>query len=762
MKSYHFVGIGGIGMSGLAKILAEGGASVTGSDAAESEMVELLRKKGIKVTCGHAAENVPEGACVVYSSGICKNNPELKQAEVLHRSLLLQQLLKGTKSLVVTGTHGKTTTSSLLAHVLMYAGLDPSYAIGGVLLNSGENGAKGKGDYFIAEGDESDASFLHYTPSKAIITNIGLDHMDHYKSASALYQAFKDFGNNVEDLFFCIEDEGVKACAFSGTSYGFIKGADLKGSSFRQEGWNLLFDLDYEGWVCKNIEVPLVGYHNALNALAVFGMALKVGLDEAVIREAFKSFKGVKRRSEFKGKAFEVELRDDYAHHPTEIKATLKALKMAARHRCLHVFFQPHRYSRTKHCLEEFANAFDDADEVVITDIYGAGESPDASIHAQDVVRKIQEASRVPVKYGSNGEVRPLSIAVTMGAGDIWKEGERLKVKKYKLGLVFGGRSAEHEISLKSAFNVDLGLDREIFDIVYFFISKKGKWSVVNGVGPSSDDSCDLLSSAVLEALKGIDIAFPVLHGTNGEDGTVQGFFEMLNIPYVGSDHQSSAICMDKVITKKLVESSGVKTAPWVDFSRYDWKKEGRIQVDLSFPLYVKPVHLGSAIGVKKVNTQEELALAIEDVFARDDHVLIEEEICGREIEFAVFGAGDVRVFPPGEVLAGGNFYDYEAKYGESGFKTNPKADLDPVLIQKGMELAKRAYKSVGCDGFARVDFFLAGEEFILNEINPIPGFTEISLYPKMCEAGGLQLQELLKELICIALSRHRLKERLL
>lgn len=783
MNKYHFVGIGGIGMSGLARILSEGNVSVSGSDAEEGEMVQMLAKMGIPISIGHDPKNVPEGASVVYSSGISPHNPELLHANkyqlpILHRSLLLQQLMKDKTSLVVTGTHGKTTTSSLLASVCIDANLHPSYALGGVLKSSGTNGAKGEGPYFVAEGDESDGSFLRYRPFGAIITNIGLDHMDYYQEEEKLLQAFIEFGEGVsskDHLFFCGSDERVKHCHFSGVNYGFHQGAKLKGSNFRQQGWKSIFDIEFESLSYLNVELALSGFHNALNGLAVFGMALRLGIDEKLIRKAFKNFKGVKRRCEFKGEKQQVGLIDDYGHHPTEIKATIKAIKQAAWDKRVSVLFQPHRYTRTQNCFTEFLHAFDDADEVIITDIYPAGEAPIPDVSAEKIVKAI---SSVPARYLAKEallstlchEVRPFSLYVTLGAGDIWKIGEelleKLKVKKIRLALIFGGKSKEHEISLKSALNIDRGLDRELFDIRYFYISPKGIWSQVKTIETSSIGNEECISSNVMKALNQCEVAFPVLHGPHGEDGTLQGLFEMLNLPYVGSNHQASALCMDKAMTKKIALSAGLRVAPFVDFSYYSWKMNQevllkKIQETLKFPLYVKPVHLGSTIGVKRVTTKEELVEAVGFAFTYDTHVLVEEEILGREIEFAVLGAQEVTVFPPGEILNNGTVYDYQAKYGENSFPTISKAVLSRELIDIGMDFAKDAYLSMGCDGFARVDCFLDDQQrYFLNEINPIPGFTKNSLYPKMCEANGLDLTSLLTKLVALALSRHALRLR--
>lgn len=788
MGKYHLIGIGGIGMSGLARILHESKSIVSGSDASDGHTVQELRNSGIVVSIGHDAVNVPVGAEIVYSSGISAANPELKYAKdsqltVLHRSDLLNLLMQNSKPLLVTGTHGKTTTSSLLTSVLIHCGVDPSYALGGILKDSNLNAKKGAGPHFVAEADESDGSFLRYTSFGAIITNIGLDHMDHYKTEDNLLASFKQFSEKVESqdhLFYCGENERLKSLKLKGISYGFSSDCQLKGSNFRQVGWKVIFDVEFDGHFYPNVEVTLSGYHNALNALAVFGLTLRLGLKESLIREGLKNFQGVKRRGELKGEVCGVQVFDDYGHHPTEIRATLRAIKNAMPNRRLVVLFQPHRYSRTRDCLDQFFTSFDAADEVVLTDIYAASESPIPGIHAKSILEglKIVSARYIPKENlleGLTAFIKPLDTVVTMGAGNIWQTGEalvdRLKkdpLKKIKIGLLFGGKSTEHEISLKSAKNVLNGLDPTIYDPSLFFISKQGVWVKVKEIAVPEVNVTKSITADVLAALNECDIVFPVLHGPNGEDGTMQGFLEIMNIPYVGCNHQSSAICMDKAVTKKLVALAGLSVVPYVDFSRNEWKKDPsnliqKIFQNLEFPLYVKPVHLGSSVGVTRVKTERELIEAVNVAFSYDDHVLVEKEMKGREIEFAVFGGSDVMVLPPGEVLNNGEVYSYEAKYGTNSFSTTSKADLLDEIIQKGMVFAKRSYMASGCDGFARVDCFLdENNQYYLNEINTIPGFTEISLYPKMCKTNGYLLSQILNELISIGFLRDTKKRQTL
>lgn len=331
-----------------------------------------------------------------------------------------------------------------------------------------------------------------------------------------------------------------------------------------------------------------------------------------------------------------------------------------------------------------------------------------------------------------------------------------------------GGRSSEHTISLKSGAAVANHFQDDLYDVTYLSIGKDGKWCV-HDTFPSLEDvssvcSEALISEKVLKKLQNSDLLFPVLHGPYGEDGTIQGFFEMLNKPYVGCDCRSAAVAMDKVMTKIVCESIGVKTSPYRYYFKYEWSSSKKticseIIQNFTFPVFVKAVHLGSAIGVFKVDDNVLLEEIIDEVFEYDDKVVIEQEVRGREIEFAVLGNENPIVFPPGEVLSNGEVYTYDAKYGLDGFSASPKADLTEAQIVLGKKLAYQCYKAIGCEGMARIDFFLdANGDYWLNEINPIPGFTSISLYPKICMENGLTFSEILNRLVVLSMHRHRKK----
>lgn len=439
--TYHFIGIGGIGMSGLARILASRGSKVSGSDASQSYVTDGLEAIGCKVFIGHSKEHVPEGAIVIYNSDIPNDNPELLFAKesnypLLHRSDLLLALMKDHKILAVSGTHGKTTTSSLLTHLFLTAGRDPSFAVGGIVNGYEVNAQGGKSDLFIVEADESDGTFLKYPYNAAIVTNIDNDHLAHFGSCDNLVASFQSFIDKAPDpirVIYCIDDPQLASMQLKGTSYGFSRDAKFQISNFRVNLWQIIFDITHTGKTYKDVICNLTGRHNALNATAVFAMGILFGLDEQAIRDALKSFNGVKRRLEKKGEAMGMLVLDDYAHHPTEIKATLKALRGAEPQRRIIAVFQPHRYSRMRYVMKDFDNVFDDADLVVITDLFTAKEAPVEGVSTETILKEIKRSCKNCQYIPRDTLVATLvdlvdnhSVLVTLGAGDITKVGKQL------------------------------------------------------------------------------------------------------------------------------------------------------------------------------------------------------------------------------------------------------------------------------------------------------------------------------------------------
>jgi len=786
MNNVHFIGIGGIGMSGLAQILLSQNIQVTGSDLAESRVTKKLVEAGATLFIGHCASYIKSGTTVVYTSDIKENNPEYLAAKnlqcpLLHRSDLLKLLMQKYQTLAVTGTHGKTTTSSLLTWVLHVAGQDPSFAVGGMIAQLDANAKHGDGKYFVAEADESDGSFLRYNPFGGIITNIGLDHMNYYQTEEVLEKAFNTFATQVESqqhLFWCRDDVRLQKLNISGVSYGFNSASDVRILRFKQKGWKTIFDVAYQGKCFPQIEISQIGSYNVLNASAVFGLALKLGLEEHLIRKGLATFPGVGRRCTHRGEVQGILFIDDYAHHPNEIRATLQAIRDAIGEKRLVVLFQPHRYSRTKDCLGSYQGIFEQADLLYITDIYAAGEKEIPGLSHKNILAELTQNPQLLCSYASRQSIaedvfhklQPHDVVVTLGAGDIHAAIPEMiqciekNPPKIHVGVIYGGKSAEHAVSHLSAKHVLNCLKTPFYDVNPFLITQEGKWLLPEN---SFNESKDMIDRTVWEKLQECTICFPVLHGPFGEDGTIQGFFETIGMPYVGCDHQSAAICMDKTVAKRLIEREGMLTSPFIAFNQSEWKGNSdgisqQITQKLTFPLIVKPAHLGSSIGVAKIESIEQLGEAIQQAFIYDTVILVENFIKGREIEFAVFGNDLAHVFPPGEILTHGEIYDFHGKYSsQNAMSTAEQAQLPQEWIDRGMDLALKAYQAATCKGMARVDFFMDDTGcFWFNEINPIPGFTPYSLYPQICHSNGLPGDKLMDQLIILGLQRTRQKRK--
>jgi len=442
LGAVHFIGIGGAGMSGIARILLARGLAVSGSDAKDSRTIAGLRALGATVWIGHAAANVGEVDTVVVSSAIRETNPELVEARrrglrVLPRASALASVMAGRRSVAVAGTHGKTTTTSLLTVALQHCGADPSFAIGGHLNDSGANAHNGSGDIFVAEADESDGSFLLYSPRVAIVTNVEADHLDHYGTAEAVESAFDAFVERIEpggSLAACADDPGSRRLAAAAAArgvrvdaYGESPDADIRVEGLALRGSGSRFEVVARGRRMGGVQLRIPGRHNALNATAALAAGLALGLPSGELREGLGGFTGTRRRSELKGSAGGIRVYDDYAHHPTEVAAVLRAFREVAAGGRLVVAFQPHRYTRTATFAPAFGAALGAADEVVVMEIYAAGEDPIPGVTGADVAaavpldheRVLFEPSWSAVAPELARRARPGDVVLTLGAGDI-------------------------------------------------------------------------------------------------------------------------------------------------------------------------------------------------------------------------------------------------------------------------------------------------------------------------------------------------------
>jgi UDP-N-acetylmuramate--alanine ligase len=457
VQRIHFVGIGGIGMCGLAELLLAQGYAVSGSDLTSGATVERLRRLGASVAIGHDAGHVGAADVVVVSSAVRRDNPEVLAAHargvpVIPRAEMLAEVMRLKDGIAVAGTHGKTTTTSLIAHILAAAGLDPTVVVGGRVIGSGapreasgeseRTGARlGNGPFLVAEADESDGSFLHLSPVVAVITNVEPEHLDHYGTADAMESAFVAFANRLPfwgRAVLCIDDPGVQRLlpriARRRTTYGFSAQAEWLAHDVAPAGTGSRFAVKRGGEALGTAHVQIPGRHNVANALAALAVAAELDVPFAQAADALASFAGVERRFEHKGSARGVRVVDDYGHHPTEIRATLAAAREHHTGRLV-VVFQPHRYTRTRDLFDEFSAAFHDADLLVLTEIYAASEPKLPGVEASALASAIRERGHRDVRFVSEleaiaaalvPELRDGDLVLTLGAGSITRLGPQL------------------------------------------------------------------------------------------------------------------------------------------------------------------------------------------------------------------------------------------------------------------------------------------------------------------------------------------------
>ena len=435
-KRVHFIGIGGAGMSGLARISLSHGITVSGSDAKDSSVVKALQALGATIATTHAASNVDGADLVVYSTAISSSNAELMRAQELKLSTLtraaaLSILMSESKSIAVAGTHGKTTTSSMMAVALQACGADPSFAIGGTITASGSNAHRGTGEIFVAEADESDGSFIEYHPYAAIVTNVEHDHVDFFATPEDVAQAFKDFAATINKdgfLTYCADDQGAKALASTVKtcaliSYGIDESCDLRLDSIELEAMGSRARAIWRGKVVGFIELQVPGHHNLLNAAAVLATGLNLGFPAPELLTGLAVFRGTGRRFELKGTVHGIRVIDDYGHHPTEIDVTLKAARRFAGDGRLIVIFQPHRYSRTKAFSAQFAKALDMADRAIVLEVYAASEKPIAGVTSRFITDAMSHGEYIPnfieVTDSVIDSAEPQDVIITLGAGDV-------------------------------------------------------------------------------------------------------------------------------------------------------------------------------------------------------------------------------------------------------------------------------------------------------------------------------------------------------
>ncbi|MEP7213716.1 MAG: UDP-N-acetylmuramate--L-alanine ligase [Acidobacteriota bacterium] len=443
VKRIHFIGIGGIGMSGIAEVLCNLGFSVSGSDIKRSKNTDRLEQLyKMRIVEGHAAENIQDAQVVVYSSAVRPDNPEVLSAKqrgipVIPRAEMLAELMTlKPYAVAISGTHGKTSTTSMVATILNHAGIDPTTVVGGVVDTLGSNAKMGNSDWFVTEADESDRSFLMLYPTIAVVTNIDKEHMESYKGMDDVVQCFTDFVNKVP--FFgaaviCLDDPNVQLIIPNikrrRVTYGLTAQADISAHDIR---YNESFGSSFTVWIGSeiigDIELPVPGQHNVYNALAATAVALELEVPFEKIAEAFATFKNANRRFQFKGEVRGITIVDDYGHHPTEILATLSAAKFSSGGRRTVVVFQPHRFSRTQELMDEFALAFNNADVLYVLDIYAASEQPIEGVTAEVLTDNIVRYGHKKARYIGSidtaaelvaADLREGDLVITLGAGTV-------------------------------------------------------------------------------------------------------------------------------------------------------------------------------------------------------------------------------------------------------------------------------------------------------------------------------------------------------
>lgn len=740
----HFVGIGGAGMSALARVLLKKGREVSGSDVHESETLTELKNLGATIYIGHHDKNIKNTALVVVSDAVTPSqNPETLYAKennipLARRSQLLSAILSTNTVIAVTGTHGKSTTTAILTQILEQTGFDPFAIVGAEVPGIDRNVRHGKGNIAIVEACEAFDSFHDLNPTHVLLTNLEPDHLDFHKTLENLKNSvlkFIESASGNPKLVYCYDDQGARTIGeqIKGSiSYGFT-GGDFVGS--------------YHEYILQtpigSVQPRIIGRVNALNALGALQMALLLGSPPNESLEAIKNVRGCKRRLEKIGQINNITVYDDYAHHPTEIEASIEVLREKHPNQRIIVVFQPHLYSRTQDQIEGFIKSLAHADIAVLTDIYPAREPPTPGISSSIIVERLENMGLDPIYVPSRhllpGKVTQIvkkgDIVVGMGAGniesfakDFLKELDRQEINV----VVFaGGSSAEREVSKISGEMVAKALKNRGYKVSLY------------------DPTELLFCNKTLHQFVGPDrpsIVFLALHGTGGEDGAIQGLLEWLNLPYTGSGILSSAFATDKFATKQLLERNGITTPKGIlvqSHNHVEWDH---------FPAVVKPNSQGSTIGLSIVKEPANLQRAIQIALKYDERVLIEEYIDGIEISVPVLGE---RVLPAVEIKPRSGFYDFTSKYTVGATEEIAPAQIQPKESEKASEYALKTHQLIQARDFSRTDMIVTNSDIYVLEINTLPGLTSTSLLPKSAESIGISFEEVCEIILKSAFQRY-------
>ena len=643
--------------------------------------------------------------------------------------------------------------------------MDPNVLIGGDLDAIGGNAKVGDCGLLVAEADESDGSFLKFTPQIAVVTNIENDHLDHYGNEAEIRRAFTQFLNQVKPSGLAvlgIDSPAVRLVAgevqTSQITYSLDLPADFTANKIVTAGTETFFDVYRRETLLGRISIGVPGRHNVMNCLACIAVGMHLGLSFERIAAIMPGFGGAKRRFQTKGRERGIWVVDDYGHHPTEILTTLHGAKAATPGRVVCIF-QPHRFSRTQLLAREFGTAFAPADLLVLTDIYSAGEDPIDGVSGETILREVQRQTGQKVHYCPDFDsledcvfplLQPGDLVITMGAGNIYQTGERIVerlakksleaigMQRKKIGVVMGGPSAEREVSLNTGKAIVAALQEKEYDVV----------------------GIDLDPPNFVEQLRenGIEVVFNAIHGLYGEDGRMQGALELLGIPYTGSGVLASAMAMDKGVSKRLFAAAGIPTPRYQLLHRQEgWgaKVQQNILEEFEPPFVVKPSTQGSTIGLTIVQEEGELADALEKAFSYDTEVLVEEFIDGSELTVGVLGGSKPEALPVIEIVPYSGVYDYHAKYTKGATEYYVPARIDAETARHVKTVALEAFKVLGCSGVARTDVRLdpSNHPYVL-EVNTIPGMTATSLVPKAAAAAGISFPDLCERILLMTVER--------
>ncbi|MDX2066253.1 MAG: D-alanine--D-alanine ligase [Fimbriimonadaceae bacterium] len=737
VRGLFLVGIGGAGMSALARLARSQGLTVAGTDSTASDETDRLMAEGIAVEIGHRATPVhdfvtavgpSESVAMVLTDAVdLATSPEVAAARtlglpLLRRSQLLGWLLRKRKVIAVTGTHGKTTTTGLVASALVSAGYDPLVVVGAQIPAWGSPVLYGVGEYAVVEACEAYDSFHDLDPHLVVLTNLELDHVD-------FHGTWENLRASVARFIARIPSDG--ALVYTPADPGSCEVADPFPGIKRP----------FQPSDLGNHPLALNGLHNRANAAAALQVVAHLGADLPSAMAGLARFTGAERRLQLRhegpiGPCEHLVLLDDYAHHPTEIVASLQAVRERYPDLPLHVVFQPHLYSRTAGLIPEFADALSRADHVTMTDIYPAREAPVPGVSSA----RITELLTVPFHYVPSRHQLPTEVAkivpkravvVAMGAGNISEfpaaflaELGRPLAARAKVAVMLGGDSAEREVSLHSGIAVAEALTRRGYDVTRIDPAELlwREQSLVRLLGPQRPD-----------------VVFLAVHGTRAEDGTIQGLLELLDLPYTGSGVQASALAMDKEATKRVLAAAGIRTPHGQLLTGTDPDA-----VTFDGPYVVKPNAQGSTVGLSFVDDRAGLRDALARANRFGSGALVEEWVVGMEVSVPVLGG---RALPVVEIAPASGRYDFASKYLPGATDEIVPARLPDAVTEAVQAIAVRSHDVLGCRGATRTDMIIrdphgAAEIFVL-EVNTLPGMTGTSLLPNSARAAGIDFDTL-------------------